>query len=174
MKVLFQNGFFHWETFLKIFFIFGTLETWLTIHSNLSLCEHQIHSNIVVWFFWMIRREYFPPKFQFVLGCHLPHGAEVTEGNGWADTKSFLLYSATCSSCRIGECREREDKLKEWSCASGYVLLGRAQHRSVGILGVFLSKLRLKNSAETSYFQFSLREACKPSQLHTNTLKTWS
>lgn len=91
----------------------------------------------------MIRREYFPPKFHFVLGCLLLHGAKVTEGNALTDIESSLLYPATCSSCRTGECREREDKLKEWSCAVATFC--------------WAEQTQTQNSAVTSYFQFSLR-----------------
>lgn len=95
----------------------------------------------------------------------------MTEGKILADTDSFLLYSASHSSCRIEEHREKEDKLKECSRAVAEFYLSRAQHWKVGILSVFLTKLRPRNS---SYLQFSLRETCKSSQLHTNMLKACS
>lgn len=99
----------------------------------------------------MIRREYFPPKFNFVLSCQLLHEVTVTEGNVLADTESFflaLLCHLFFSQYRT--MRGKRGQAERMKLCSDYVLLSRVQHRGVGILGAFLRNLRLRNATGAS------------------------
>lgn len=140
--------------FWNFFFSSGTLETWLIIHSNLSLCEHRIHSNIGVWCFKLLEGSI--SLLSFTLCSVVSYCMELK----WQREMFWLKPNFLALLCDLFFLQDRRmqgkrGQAERMKSCSGYILLGRAQHWSVAVSGVFLSKPRLKNSAVTQ-FQLSL------------------
>lgn len=91
--------------------LFSVVEHWLVIHNHLSLCEHLIHSNIVIWCFKEV--EWTISLLSLTLCWAVNYYMALKwQGNILAHTKSFLLYIVISSLHRTGEYRERKDKTK--------------------------------------------------------------